>query len=255
MQLDPEFLRRPLAHRGLHDGTKSAPENSLAAFRCAIAGGYGIELDLQLSKDGQAIVFHDYELDRLTDKKGAVALKTAAQLAETHLLAGDETIPTLVQVLELTEGRVPVLIEIKDQDGQCGPNTGALEAETARVLKTYDGPVAVMSFNPHAIFALKSVAPGIARGLATSSFVKEDWPMVPESRLKELAEIPDFDALDAAFVSHDKNNLASAPIDRLKRRGVPVLCWTIRSEAEEKQARKFADNITFENYRPMCASA
>ena len=150
-RLPDAFLRAPLAHRALHDVTDGRPENSRAAIRAAIAQGYGIEIDLQLSADDQAMVFHDYALDRLTDGTGPVRAVPAGTLGAMSLLGGDEGIPTLDEVLDLVAGQVPLLIEIKDQDGAMGDNIGPLEASTAAALKGYDGPVAVMSYNPHAV--------------------------------------------------------------------------------------------------------
>ena len=133
------FLDRPFAHRGLHDVTDNRPENSLASFRAAIALGYGIELDLQISKDGQAMVFHDYDLQRLAGKPGAICQQTADELWQMPLLGGDEGVPTLQQVLELVDGQVPMLVEIKDQDLRLGTGIGALEEATAQVLNGYSG--------------------------------------------------------------------------------------------------------------------
>ena len=125
--LPASFLSRPLAHRALHDVQDGRPENSLAAIRAAISAGYGIEIDLQLSKDGQAMVFHDYGLQRLTQEKGAVRQRTAAELSQIHLIGGDEGIPTFAEVLALVDGRVPLLVEFKDQDGAMGTGIGQLE--------------------------------------------------------------------------------------------------------------------------------
>jgi len=156
--------------------------------------------------------------------------------------------PTLAEVLALVAGRVPLLIELKDQDGLLGPNVGALEEATAAALEGHAGPVALMSFNPHSMAAMAGLAPAVTRGLTTDDFTEGDWPTIPERRRAELREIPDFDRVGAAFVSHRHGALGDAAVARLKGRGVPVLCWTIRSEAEEARAREIADNVTFEGY-------
>lgn len=247
--LDPAFLARPLAHRALHDVAAGRPENSPAAIRAAIAAGYGIEIDLQLSADGVAMVFHDYALKRLTGQPGTVQTKTAAQLAAIALTGGSEGIPTFAEVLDLVAGQVPLLVEIKDQDGALGPNTGALEAAAAADLAGYAGPVAVMSFNPHAIAAFGAAAPDVTRGLTTAGFSLKGWPGLAAATRKRLATIPDFDRVGASFISHDWHDLANPRVGELKAQGVPVLCWTIRSPEEETQARERADNVTFERYR------
>lgn len=248
MALSPEFLTRPITHRGLPDLSKGVPENSPAAFLAAIEHGYGIELDLQLSADGQAMVFHDETLDRLTDETGLVQQRSAEELQRIGLMGGTDTIPTLAQVLDLVNGRVPLLVEIKDQDGALGPNTGALEQDAARQLKTYKGPVGVMSFNPHAVAAFSAHAPDIPIGLVTCDFPECDWAVVPPEIRSELSRIESFEKLGACFISHDRTDLNNASVARIKHAGHPVLCWTVRSLAEEREARKVADNITFEGY-------
>lgn len=251
--LDTLFLTTPLAHRGLHDASGECPENSRAAIRAAIDQGYGIEIDLQLSADGVAMVFHDYHLSRLTDHSGPVRQRTAADLAEMTLLGTDEGIPSLAEVLALVAGQVPVLLEIKDQDGALGPNVGALEAAAAQDVQGYVGPIAFMSFNPHSMAAMAKYAPEVARGLVTDDFGPKEWPLVPDLTCERLRDIPDFERVGASFISHDCCDLHSAPLAVLKARGVPVLCWTIRSPQEEAAARQVADNVTFENYLPNFA--
>jgi glycerophosphoryl diester phosphodiesterase len=249
-QLPSAFIDRPLAHRGLHAPSGARPENSLSAFTAAIAGGYGIELDLQLSADGVAIVFHDYALDRLTETHGALAARTAKDLGAIALKGGEGAcIPTLAEVLEHVAGQVPLLIELKDQDGALGPNIGQLEAAVARDLHNYQGAAAVMSFNPHSIAALARLAPQRPRGLTTCAFTDEEWSLVPGAYLKELRLIADYDRADCCFVSHDHNSLNSPRVAALAEDGATILCWTIRSTQQEATARRVADNITFEGYR------
>ena len=130
--LPDAFLGPPIAHRALHDVSAGRPENSLSAVQAAIAVGYGIEIDLQLTADGAAMVFHDYGLKRLTGRDGTVRQRTAADLSAIPLAGGDgETIPTLAEVLDRVAGQVPLLIELKDQDGAMGDRIGPLEAATA----------------------------------------------------------------------------------------------------------------------------
>lgn len=245
--LDDRFLTVPITHRGLHGA--GVPENSLAAARAAIEAGYGIECDIQPGPDGVPLVFHDYRLKRLTGAEGVIGATDAQALAGLRLMGTDEPVPTLAQFLELIAGRVPLLIEIKDQDGACGPDVGPLSARVAEALSGYEGPVAVMSFNPHMIAAFRDAAPEVPVGLTTCDFPQADWPQVPPARRDELAQIRDFDAVGACFISHDKGDLDNPRVDALRAQGVPVLTWTIRSAAEEEAARRVATNITFEGYR------
>lgn len=246
MPLHADFLRLPVAHRGLHG--PGVPENSLAAIRAAVAAGYAVEFDIQPAAGGTPMVFHDYDLSRLAGDEGFVADTSVEDLAALRLLGSDEGVPTLAQVLAEVAGRAPLLIEIKDQDGRMGPNVGDLSRAVAGVLAGYDGPVAVMSFNPHTVAAFRDAAPDVAVGLTTCGYDADDWPMLDDATRAHLAAIADFDRVGAAFISHDKGDLGSAAVAALKARGVPVLCWTVRSAAEEGAARQVADNITFEGY-------
>ena len=248
-RLPPPFLEVPLAHRSLHDVAKGRPENSLAGTRAAIEAGFGIEIDVQLSADGAAMVFHDYALDRLTGVTGAVRQRSAADLRAIPLKGGDEGIPDLPAVLALVAGRVPVLIEVKDQDGGMGPNVGPLEAAVAQAVEGYDGPVALMSFNPHSVAFLGELCPDTPRGLTTGSYDPADWPLT-DAACARLREIPDYDRVGASFISHQANDLGRDRVAELKAAGADVLCWTIRSAQEEARARQVAQNITFEGYLP-----
>lgn len=247
VRLDPVFLNTPLAHRALHDVTDGRPENSRAASRAALSHGYGIEIDVQLTADNVAMVFHDYGLERLAHGSGPVRQQSAASLRETGLRGGDEGIPDLGEILRLIAGQVPLLIEIKDQDGAMGPDIGPLEAATAAALKGYDGPVAVMSFNPHSVGRMGELCPGIPRGLVTSAYEPADWPL-SQDMCARLREIPDYDRVGASFISHEAEDLGRDRVSQLKALGAHIFCWTIKSPATEAQARKIADNVTFEGY-------
>jgi glycerophosphoryl diester phosphodiesterase len=242
------LLRRPIAHRALHDAAAGRPENGPAAIAAAIAAGYGIECDVQLSSDGQAMVFHDEVLDRLTDETGPVAARRAADLGRVALRHGTDTIPTLPQVLAQVAGRVPLLIEIKDQTGGMGPTDGRLEAAVAAALAGYGGEVAVMSFNPHAVATMARLAPGLALGLTTSAYDPAAWAPLPPATCDRLRAIPDAATLPLSFISHEAADLARPRVADLKAQGVAILCWTITSAAAEAAARRIADNITFEGY-------
>lgn len=246
-ELHPAFLLPPIAHRGLHGEGRS--ENSVAAFDAAIERGYAIELDIQMSSDGEAMVFHDYELSRLTTEKGPTRQRSAAELGAMTLADGSH-IPTLEAVLKQVSGQVGVLVEIKDQDGAMGADIGPLEARVAEILNAYRGPVAVMSLNPNAIYHMQRLSPDVPRGLVTCRFSKEDWPLLPRARADELVEIPDFEPTGASFISHHFKSLDLPAVNQIRQGGDPVLSWTITSEDDEHEARRLADNITFEGYLP-----
>ena len=237
-ELPQDFLRLPVAHRALHDLSDGRPENGPAAIAAAVNAGYAIEIDLQLSADGEAMVFHDDDLDRLTTATGPVNARPAAELCAL----------CLTDVLTLVAGQVPLLIELKDQSQVAG--VGPLEAATARALEGYAGPVAVMSFTPNSVAEMARLAPGVPRGLTTCAFDPEDWPLDPETCAR-LREIPDIDRVRASFISHQASDLGSARVRELRKGGLAVLCWTIRSPEEEAEARKVAHNITFEGYKAV----
>ncbi|HVL21439.1 MAG TPA: glycerophosphodiester phosphodiesterase family protein, partial [Amaricoccus sp.] len=216
--LPPPFLRLPLAHRGLHDRARGVIENSRAAVRAAIAAGYGIEIDVQRAADGEAMVFHDDELPRLTGEPGLVHDYGSHDLGRMTLTgsADGEGVPTLAEILAIVAGRAPLLVEIKDQDGALGPDVGALEARVATLIAGYDGPLALMSFNPHSIAAVAEVAPLRPRGLTTCDFEDADWAL-SDYRRAELEALSDAERVGAAFVSHDHRNLDNPAVARLKR--------------------------------------
>ncbi len=249
-RLPHSFIDLPIAHRALHDREQGRIENAPASIRAAIDAGFAIEIDIQASSDGVAMVFHDYDLERLTGLKGDVRQQTAAQLQTLELSGSSDTIPTLQQVLGMVGGSVPLLIEIKDQDGAMGGNTGALERAVCADLEGYAGDVALMSFNPHAVAACKAAAPHIPRGLTTAAYGEDHWPYLSEETRTRLARIADFEQVGASFISHDRRDLTSDSVARLKSAGTPVLTWTIRNPEQEAEARKVADGITFEGYLP-----
>ncbi|MDO5642760.1 MAG: glycerophosphodiester phosphodiesterase family protein, partial [Paracoccus sp. (in: a-proteobacteria)] len=246
MPLHPDFMRLPLAHRGLHG--PDVPENSRAAFRAAIGAGYGIELDIQPAADGTPMVFHDDDLMRMCGEGGHIRDLGPDDLARMRLAGSDETIPTLAATLRDIAGQVPLLIEIKDQDGRLGGNTGDLQDRVAALLESYDGPVAIMSFNPDTVAAFGRAAPAVTRGLTSCAFARDDWPMLDDKARARLGALADFDRIGGEFISHDWVDLANPAVAALKARGVPVLCWTIRSPDQAAAARAVADGITFENF-------
>ena len=248
MTLPASFFDRPITHRALHDRKAGRVENSLKSIQAAIDANYGIEMDVQLTRDGHAMVFHDDLLDRLTAEAGPVSDRTRAALEAIALTDDGGTIPRLETVLDLVAGQVPLLIEIKDQDGAMGANVGPLEQATCKALETYKGDVALMSFNPHAVAACAKYAPHIPRGITTSSYEAMFWPEVPEATRDTLRDIPDYDRTGSCFISHEASDLDRARVAALKSQGAHIFTWTIRSAKAEADARRIVDNVTFEGY-------
>ncbi len=243
---DHSWLRRtPIAHRGLHDIAQGIVENSLSAFRAAIAAGYAIELDLQPSIDGEAMVFHDETLDRLTEASGKVSLRSARALSSLKLDGSTDTIPTLAQVLDLVAGRVPLLIEIKAWTRR----VGNLEARAAELLRDYAGPVAVQSFNPLTLRWYRRNAPVIPRGLLSTDY-RAPVPFRLSRRarfmLRHLLTAP---AIRPHFIAYDVRALPALAPWIARALGLPLIAWTVASEQEWRIGARYADNIIFEGFR------
>lgn len=219
------------AHRGLH--AAGVPENSPAAFGAAIARTMGIECDVQRSRDGVAMVFHDAELDRLTAETGPVAARTAAELAQIGLSGGSDTIPTLRQVLDEVAGQVPLLIEIKspkDPDGRLG----SLCLAVRRVLEGYLGQHAIMSFDPRIVRWFADHSPLTLRGLVVTEQDDTALPGMVRRRLSLWHAKPQ-------FLAYDIRDLPSRFASGQRERGLPVLTWTVRSPELAERARAHAD--------------
>lgn len=217
------------AHRGLHG--VGVPENSMAAFERAIERGMGIELDVQRSGDGQAMVFHDWELDRLTGESGPVARRSAEQLSALRLAGTDQAIPTLRQVLDLVDGRVPVLIEIKSRREA---RANSLCLPVRRTLEGYRGPHAAMSFDPRISRWFAEHSPLTTRGLVVT---EEDDKALPGRLRRHLAlwtARPD-------FLAYDVRDLPSRFAAAQRARGLPVTTWTVRSAEHRERAAEHAD--------------
>jgi glycerophosphoryl diester phosphodiesterase len=223
----------PFAHRGLHGG--ALVENSGGAFAAAAAQGFGIELDVQLSRDGEAMVFHDYDLDRLTLEQGPVAARTAAELQAIRLYIGKEVIPRLDEALRIIDGRVPLLIEIKSPDRRVTRLCGAVAA----ALDGYCGPVGVMSFSPEVGAWFARRAPGVLRGLVVTEHGRRGWRGRIERPLALWRARAD-------FLAYDIRDLPSLFAGAARSRGRPVYTWTVRSDSERARAAAYADQIIFE---------
>jgi glycerophosphoryl diester phosphodiesterase len=238
---------RPIAHRGLHDPATGIIENSASAASAAVAGNYGIETDLQIAGDGEAMVFHDDTLDRLTAGAGPVASVTAAALKQVRYRGSDDTILTLGDLCDLVGGRTPLVIELKSRfDGDI-----RLVRRTVEVLRGYRGPVAVMSFDPDPIAALRELAPQIARGIVAERYYRHpDWKMLTPARKRQLAFLLHALRSRPQFLAYNVNDLPSLPSGVARTVfGLPLLTWTVRSDANLARARRHADQIIFEGFR------
>ena len=231
----------PVAHRGLwnRDG---APENSLASFQLACEAGYGIELDVQLTSDGEAVVFHDDDLKRMTGAEGRVRDRTAADLAELRLAGTDEHIPTLLETLALIGRRSMVHVELKTPYGEVGP----LEQRVHEVLIDHAGPTCVIGFNPysHAWFADRF--PGVLRGLDSYDYKRA--PHMNEAQRASFAKLEHVSIARPHFLALHVDMLPDARATRFRDEGMPIVTWTIRDPAQWDAVKDHCDNLIFEGF-------
>jgi glycerophosphoryl diester phosphodiesterase len=243
-----DWLRRPIAHRGLHDEAKGIVENSASAIEAAIAKGYAVEVDLQCARDGVPVVFHDKSLQQLTAESGLVAARDAESLCRIPLRGSKDRILSLPGLLSLVDGRVPLLIEVKSAWGR----DARYEANIARALADYRGRVAVMSFDPNSVAAFRRVAPGLPRGLVAERFEdKRYWHELSGLRRFAMRHLLTSAIARPNFIAYDVKALpALAPMIARKLFGLPLLTWTVRNEAAKETALRYADAMIFEGVVP-----
>ncbi len=246
----PDWIRTlPIAHRGLHDVAHAIAENSLPAFWAAARAGYPIEFDVRLLADGEVVVFHDRDLDRLTSASGPIAARTTDDIASLTLLGAsigddpkreDARIPLLRDVLDLIAGATPLLIEIKNEG-----DVGALEAATVATLENYNGPFAIQSFNPGTVKWWRDTAPSVTRGLLAGDFRFEP---VDEATRRRLQNMEDIDACEPDFIGYDIRLLPFDRVTKERKAGRPIVGWTARTHEEATHALEFCDNVIFEGF-------
>ena len=232
---------RPVAHRGLHDAAHGIIENTASAFSAAIAGQYAIECDLQLAGDGEAMVFHDELLDRLTQRQGPLAALSSCDLKTVSFKATADRMMLLGDLCTLVEGRVPLLIELKSHFN----GDTRLAVRAAEALQSYAGPVAVMSFDPAMISAIAAAAPGLPRGLVAERDLLSG---------RGVGTATYFGAVFRArphFMAWSVRDLpATLPLLARYAFGLPLLTWTVRTDLDRARARSWADQMIFEGFRP-----
>lgn len=244
----PSWLTaRPIAHRGLHDAAAGIIENTLPAIEAAIAGNYAIEVDIWAVGDGDIVVFHDDTLDRLTTRSGPLKALNAKALSQIPFRDCDARIPSLDDLLACVDGQVPLIIEIKT-DRQ---DVGALERRLTDRLKTYRGPAAVMSFDPHTIRAIRHLAPALPRGITSEAYRDAaEWPQLTAAQRRALRWMIHLPTTRPHFVAYSVDDLPAVLPSVLNRLGLPLLTWTVRTPAQRAKAEAHADQVIFEDWRP-----
>lgn len=233
---DSVLFTRPVAHRGLWG--KDIIENSIPAYKNAVSHGYPIEIDVYCTTDGVLMSFHDKSLFRMTGADGFIYEKTFAELNKLHLLNSEQKIPTLEQVLECVDGKVPLLIELKDQ-----PNGSYIEKFVAR-MKSYKGEFAVQAFNPLYINKVKKLAPEFIRGILGTN---ENVDGTTHFTRFIIRKLPLNFLIKPDFISYKHTAL---PLKKRKTKNKFIFAWTLTDQLSADTALKYADNIIFESFIP-----
>jgi glycerophosphoryl diester phosphodiesterase len=244
------LIERPIAHRGLHDNAKAVIENTVAAAQAAIAGGFAIEFDVQMSMDGETIVFHDETLDRLTDASGPLSAMRAADIAKVRINGAGEAPPTLAAFLEAVAGRTPLICELKsrfDGDWRIADRVAALAA-------AYDGPLAFKSFDHDLVAYMRLLRPRTRNGapcpigiLAQAAYDDPSWSFLSAEQRRDWTDFDHFDLARPDFLSWNVDDLPhKIPFLMKELTGAPVMAWTVRTAGQRQAARKWADQIVFD---------
>jgi glycerophosphoryl diester phosphodiesterase len=239
---------RPIAHRGLHNVASGVIENTASAFLAAIDGRFSIETDLQITADGEAVAHHDFALGRLTLGSRQLAAMTADGLKEVPFKGTPDRIMTLAELLTFVGGRVGLVIELKSRfDGD-----RRLVTRVAEVLKHYTGPVALQSFDPDLLVALRELAPRLPRGIvAERHYADSEWRQLTAEQKRSLARLGHATRSRPHFVAYNLSDLPSpAPWIARNIFRLPLLTWTVRTDADRARAERYADQMIFEGFRP-----
>jgi glycerophosphoryl diester phosphodiesterase len=239
---------RPVAHRGLHDISRGIVENMPGAVQAAIARNFAIEVDIQLTADGEAMVHHDDALGRLNEGSGALLQKTAAELKAVKFRDTGEHMMSLAELCTLVAGRVPLVIEVKSHfDGD-----RKLVRRMAEVLSSYSGPVVGMSFDPDQVLALRQIAPDLPRGIVAQRDYDDDyWKKLTKEQRNSMLYLRHGLRTEPHFVAYWVNQLpAPAPWIARNIFGCPLLTWTVRTPEQRQRAARYADQMIFEGFVP-----
>lgn len=242
------FLARPIAHRGLHRAAEGLIENTRSAFQAAIDGNFGIECDIQASADGEAMVFHDFTLDRLTEATGRTDSLPATALRALNFKTGRDGMETLADLFAQTAGRVPLVVEIKSRfDGD-----GRIASRVAELARNYAGPLVFKSFDPAKLVALREA--GVTQPLGIvgeSDYSHGEYDRLSADEKRALAQLLHFTRSRPDFISWNHKDLPSAgPFLARAVLGLPVMSWTVRSAEAAAKVALHVDQIIFEGFLP-----
>jgi glycerophosphoryl diester phosphodiesterase len=248
--LERAAFLRPIAHRGLHDCARGIIENTAPAFDAAVHKGYGIECDLRPAGGGLPIVFHDETLNRLIEGKGPVSDLSPQHLKRLRYKACDTSILTFGELLDLVDGSVPLLAEIKSE---WTPPDLAFLKRIAKLANSYQGPLALMSFDPDVMAALRELAPSVPRGIVSGSFSGAGWwhRKVSKRRAARLRDLLESGDATPDFYAYQISALPRPVTEYVRKvQGLPLFTWTVRSTTHRVHAAKYADAMIFEGFEP-----
>ncbi len=240
------LVARPIAHRGLHDPPRGIAENTASAFAAALAGNFAIECDLQIAADGEAMVFHDERLERLTHSEGSLKNLGSAEVRKLAIRNSKDHVQSLAELLAQVRGAVPLVIELKSH----WDSSDGLVKRAVQVLRDYGGAHCLMSFDPDVIEAVRLQSPATVRGIVADRAADEFYDFLPVERRLELRSFSHIGRTAPHFVSFHFRDLPFAPVTELRQSGHPVISWTIRSPEDAAIARRYSDQITFEGFLP-----
>lgn len=230
------------AHRGLFNNNSESPENSLSALKCAVDSGYGIEMDVQLTKDKVPVVFHDETLMRMCNVKGKVHEYTLAELKKFRLAASNETIPTLEEALSTIDGKVPLIVEYKLDV----PQTHVCEISN-RILNNYKGFYCIECFHPYALMWYRKHRPDIIRGQLSMNFAKDEankkraYLWILTNLLTNFLTRPDF----IAYKYSDASVLSRRICDKM---GAMSVAYTIQGQDDYERFKKDFELFIFDSF-------
>jgi glycerophosphoryl diester phosphodiesterase len=239
------LVERPIAHRGLHN-KRTIIENTESAFAAAIKSNYAIECDVQLSADGEAMVFHDNELDRITEANGPVKTLSTKELKRVKLKSTKDRMQTLAELLEQVDGRSTLVVELKS----LWDDNDALAKRAIEVLQGYDGPCCLMSFDPTLVACLREISPQTVRGIVADRTTHPSYKGLPLAKRYAMRTFGHLAQTQPHFVSYNWRELPFEPVTEIRKAGHPVITWTLRSKEEAAQALRYCDQVTFEGYVP-----
>ena len=245
----PDWLTaRPVAHRGLHDRSRGIVENMPSAIHAAVAHNFAIEVDVQLTADGEAMVHHDDALGRLNEGDKPLLALTATELRQVAFRDTSDRMMSLGDLCDIVGGRVPLVIEIKSHyDGD-----RKLVGRVAQVLAAYRGPAVAMSFDPDQVIAVKELAPDMTRGIvAQASYADSHWSKVPTERKSRMTALKHGLSTQPHFIAYKVDDLPALP-PWIARNifGCALLTWTVRTPEQRARAARHADQMIFEGFVP-----